>query len=61
VAAQHGLLFDAMNSNTFQDQPGQELTYKFGSLQNVNKAIRQQAIDHNIEVIQQGIELGQNH
>ena len=58
LAAQHGLLFDAMNSNTFQDQPGQELTYKFGSLQNVNKAIRQQAIDHNIEVIQQGIELG---
>jgi L-rhamnose isomerase/sugar isomerase len=47
-----------MNSNTFQDQPGQELTYKYGSLQNVNKATRRQAIDHNIEVIQQGIELG---
>ncbi|CAN5514428.1 L-rhamnose catabolism isomerase [soil metagenome] len=58
LAAMHGLQFDAMNSNTFQDQPGQELTYKFGSLQNVNKAIRQQAIDHNIEVIRQGIELG---
>ncbi|MES2648953.1 MAG: sugar isomerase [Bacteroidota bacterium] len=58
LAAQHGLAFDAMNSNTFQDQPTQELTYKFGSLQNVNKAIRQQAIDHNIEVIQQGIALG---
>src|SRR5678815_4056004 len=50
LAAQHGLQFDAMNSNTFQDQPGQELTYKFGSLQNVDKAIRRQAIDHNIEV-----------
>ncbi|MFT3705834.1 MAG: sugar isomerase [Agriterribacter sp.] len=58
LAAQNGLRFDAMNSNTFQDQPGQEHTYKFGSLQNVQKAIRQQAIDHNIEVINYGIELG---
>lgn len=58
LAAQHGLKFDAMNSNTFQDQPGQELSYKYGSLQNVNKAIRKQAIDHNIEVIKYGIELG---
>lgn len=58
LAAQHGLRFDAMNSNTFQDQPGQQLSYKFGSLQNVNKAIRQQAIDHNIEVIRHGVELG---
>lgn len=58
LAAQHGLAFDAMNSNTFQDQPNQQYTYKYGSLQNVNKAIRQQAIDHNIEVIKYGIELG---
>jgi L-rhamnose isomerase/sugar isomerase len=58
VAAQHGLRFDAMNSNTFQDQPGQEKSYKFGSLQNVKKDIRRQAIDHNIEVIRHGIELG---
>ena len=58
LAAQHGLLFDAMNSNTFQDQPGQALSYKYGSLQNVNKSIRKQAIDHNIEVIKYGIELG---
>ena len=27
-----GLGFDAVNSNTFQDQPGQALSYKFGSL-----------------------------
>src|SRR6187549_1227815 len=47
LAAQHGLRFDAVNSNTFQDQPGQELSYKFGSLQHVDKKIRQQAIDHN--------------
>ncbi len=61
LAAQHGLKFDAVNSNTFQDQQQQEHTYKFGSLQNVNKAIRKQAIDHNIEVIKQGIELVLNH
>ncbi|HSC55097.1 MAG TPA: hypothetical protein VLC98_15805 [Phnomibacter sp.] len=57
-AAQLGLKFDAVNSNTFQDQKDQALSYKFGSLQNVNKAIRKQAIDHNIEVIQHGVELG---
>lgn len=58
LAAQNGLRFDAMNSNTFQDQPGQEHSYKFGSLQHVDKTVRQQAIDHNIEVIKHGIELG---
>ncbi len=58
LAAQHGLRFDAMNSNTFQDQPGQVHSYKFGSLQHVSKATRQQAIDHNIEVIRHGVELG---
>lgn len=58
LAAQHHLRFDAMNSNTFQDQAGQDNSYKFGSLQNVNKAVRKQAIAHNIEVIQHGIELG---
>jgi len=58
LAAQYGLKFDAMNSNTFQDQPGQELSYKFGSLQHVRKDVRKQAIDHNIEVIRYGEELG---
>jgi len=58
LAAQHGLLFDAVNSNTFQDQPGQALSYKFGSLQHVDKAVRQQAVEHNIEVIKQGVALG---
>jgi len=60
LAAQHGLRFDAMNSNTFQDQPGQKHSYKFGSLQHVRKEVRQQAIDHNIEVIRHGVELGSN-
>jgi Predicted sugar isomerase len=58
LAAQHGLRFDAVNSNTFQDQPDQKLSYKFGSLQHVDKAVRKQAIDHNIEVIKHGVELG---
>lgn len=58
LAAQHGLRFDAVNSNTFQDQRDQPLSYKFGSLQHVDKAVRRQAIDHNIEVIRHGIDLG---
>jgi L-rhamnose isomerase/sugar isomerase len=60
LAAQYNVRFDAMNSNTFQDQPDQKLSYKFGSLQNVNKSIRKQAIEHNIEVINYGKELGSN-
>jgi L-rhamnose isomerase/sugar isomerase len=60
LAAHHGLVFDAMNSNTFQDQAGQKLSYKYGSLQNVDKAVRQQAVDHNLEVIKYGKELGAN-
>lgn len=60
LAAENGLKFDAMNSNTFQDQSGQQYSYKFGSMQHVNKAIRKQAIEHNIEVIKYGIELGSN-
>ncbi len=58
LAASYGLAFDAVNSNTFQDQPQQKLSYKFGSLQHVNRAVRKQAIGHNIEVIRHGIELG---
>ncbi|KQR70929.1 hypothetical protein [Pedobacter sp. Leaf176] len=58
LASGYGLKFDAMNSNTFQDQAGSPHSYKFGSLQNVNKAVRKQAIEHNIEVIKQGIALG---
>jgi len=58
LAAQFGLHFDAMNSNTFQDQPDQKLSYKFGSMQHVNKAVRNQAIEHNLEVIRHGIALG---
>lgn len=57
-AAQRGLSFDAMNSNTFQDQPGQRLSYKFGSLTHVDPAVRRQAIDHNLECVEIGRLLG---
>jgi len=58
LAAQLDIRFDAMNSNTFQDQPDQKLSYKFGSMQHVDKAVRKQAVEHNIEVINYGVELG---
>ena len=57
-ARSRGLRFDAMNSNTFQDQPGQKLSYKFGSLTHPDPAVRQQAIDHNLECIEIGKVLG---
>ncbi len=50
--------FDAVNSNTFQDQPDQKLSYKYGSLSHTDPNVRKQAIDHNIEVIRQGDALG---
>ncbi|GAA4093720.1 TIM barrel protein [Mucilaginibacter panaciglaebae] len=59
-AAQYGLHFDAVNSNTFQDQKDQRLSYKFGSLHHTDKAVRDQAVQHNIEVIKYGVELGSN-
>jgi len=57
LAAQNGLHFDAVNSNTFQDQKDQKLSYKFGSLHHTDKAVRKQAIEHNIEVIKYGVQL----
>ena len=57
-AASLGLGFDAMNSNTFQDQPGQERSYRYGSLTHTDPAVRAQAIAHNIECIQIGRRLG---
>lgn len=57
-AGARGLSFDAMNSNTFQDQRGQEHSYKFGSLTHPDKATRDQAVAHNIECIEIGRTLG---
>ncbi|MEK7258142.1 MAG: TIM barrel protein, partial [Bacteroidota bacterium] len=58
LATSHDLVFDAVNSNTFQDQPGQKHSYKFGSLCHVDAAVREQAIRHNVEVIEHGKALG---
>lgn len=57
-AKAHGLVFDAVNSNTFQDQANQQHSYKFGSLCHTDKLVRDQAIAHNIEVIEIGKALG---
>ncbi|MDA1273827.1 MAG: L-rhamnose isomerase [Verrucomicrobia bacterium] len=58
LAKSLGLGFDAMNSNTFQDQPGQNPSYKFGSLSHTDRAVRRHAIEHNIECIEIGRALG---
>ena len=57
-AANLGLGFDAVNSNTFQDQPGQAHSYATGSLSSTVEATRQQAVEHNIECIEIGKQLG---
>ena len=59
-AKARGLHFDAMNSNTFQDQVGQAHSYKFGSLSHADKDVRKQAIEHNIECIELGKKIGSN-
>ncbi|WP_203290721.1 L-rhamnose catabolism isomerase [Maricaulis parjimensis] len=53
-----GLAFDAVNSNTFQDQPDQSVSYKTGSLSSTVEAVRQQAVEHNIDCIEIGKKLG---
>jgi L-rhamnose isomerase / sugar isomerase len=53
-----GIGFDAVNSNTFQDSPGQRLSYKYGSLTHSNRAVREQAVAHNVECIEIGEKLG---
>ena len=57
-AEETGLTFDAMNSNTFQDQPDQTHSYKFGSLSHTDAATRRQAIEHNMECIEIGKAIG---
>lgn len=57
-ASSLGIKFDAVNSNTFQDQPDNANSYRFGSLSSNLSASRQQAIEHNIEVIRYGEMLG---
>ena len=61
-AAELGLRFDAMNSNTFQDNPsttrGGEISYKFGSMCHTDPRVRQLAVEHNKAVVEMGIALG---
>ncbi|GAB0119331.1 L-rhamnose catabolism isomerase [Acidisoma sp. 7E03] len=56
-----GLGFDAVNSNTFQDHPGNPLhplSYKYGSLSHTDAAVRAQAVAHNIRCAELGATLG---
>jgi L-rhamnose isomerase/sugar isomerase len=55
-----GLAIDSMNSNTFEDQTGQALSYKFGSLSHPDQAVRRQAVELNLECIEIGRALGAN-
>src|SRR5262245_24457535 len=57
-AAAFGLGFDAVNSNTFQDQRDQAASYKFGSITHTDAAVRAQAIAHNLDCIRIGKLLG---
>ena len=61
-ASSLGLGFDAMNSNTFQDEPSTtrngEISYKFGSMCASSSEVRAAAIEHNLEVIAIGEALG---
>ena len=57
-ATELDLGFGAMNSNTFQDQIEQPLSYRFGSLSHTQAATREQAVEHNIRCIEIGKTLG---
>ncbi|PZX57063.1 L-rhamnose isomerase/sugar isomerase [Algoriphagus ratkowskyi] len=57
-ASEVGIGFDAVNSNTFQDQENQARSYKFGSLANSEAAVRELAVEHNKQVIEIGKKLG---
>ena len=61
-AAERGIGFDAINTNTFQDNPsttaGGAVSYKFGSLCHADASVRREAIEHNVRVIEIGVALG---
>jgi L-rhamnose isomerase/sugar isomerase len=57
-ATARGLFVDSVNSNTFQDQPGQRLSYRFGSLTHTDPAVRAQAVEHNVHCLELGKRLG---
>jgi L-rhamnose isomerase/sugar isomerase len=57
-AAERGLTLGTTNSNTFEDQPDQAHSYKFGSLSHTDPAVRAQAVGHNLHCIELGVKLG---
>jgi L-rhamnose isomerase/sugar isomerase len=61
-ADERGIAFDAMNSNTFQDNPTTTrdgaISYKFGSLCHTDAAVRDAAVEHNHACIDLGVRLG---
>jgi L-rhamnose isomerase/sugar isomerase len=57
-AAERHLTLGTTNSNTFEDQPGQARSYKFGSLAHTDAAVREQAIAHNVHCMELGVALG---
>ena len=57
-AEEHGLGFDAMNSNTFQDHPGQALSYEHGSLSHQDHAVRDQAVEPDLRCTEIGRAIG---
>lgn len=58
MADELDIKFDAVNSNTFQDQKNAKESYKYGSLSNTSAAVREQAVAHNLDVIKIGNQLG---
>ena len=54
----YGIGFDIVNSNTFQDPADGPETFKYGSLTNSSSAIRDRAIEVNIQSIESGKALG---
>lgn len=61
-ARERGIRFDAINSNTFQDNPsttaGGVVSYKFGSLCHTDPSVRREAIAHHRHVVELGTALG---
>jgi L-rhamnose isomerase/sugar isomerase len=53
-----GLRIGSVNSNTFQDPPGRNVSYRFGSLSHVDREVRDRAVEHNRHVIDVGRALG---
>ena len=53
-----GIGYDVVNSNTFQDQGEDNLSFKYGSLTNADQSVREKAIQVNKEAIEAGMTLG---